>query len=203
MKAVTLQDYSDFRGKKKKSATDFSESDSDFEPVQMPSKKKRKKIESNTEGERIDLTVALDNNDNVASMIKNLQEVTTRLEIVEEELSGFSDKQEEVERVRRILSCVEEKNRSLERSLEDIKVGLSCIICKSIAKFPWLITNCCTVLMCKNCAERWLHLDNTCPHCRADITIDSCSQTSEIRALSEIATLLSAPASDDVYGSAN
>lgn len=130
----------------------------------MPSKKK-KKIETyqgNTEGESIDLTVALDNNDNIAGPIKHLQEVTTRLEIVEEELSGFSDKQEEVERVRRILSCVEEKNRSLERSLEDIKVGLSCIICKSIAKFPWLVTNCCAVLMCKNCAERWLHLDNTC-----------------------------------------
>ena len=81
--------------------------------------------QSNTEGERIDLTVALDD-DNVPGLIKNLQEVTTRLEIVEEELSGFSDKQEEVERVRRILSCVEQKNKSLERSLEDIKVGLSC-----------------------------------------------------------------------------
>ena len=199
---MTLQDYSDFRGKKKKCTTDFSESDSDFEPMQMPSKKKKKietyQAESNTEGERIDLTVALDNNDNIAGIVKNLQEVTTRLEIVEEELSGFSDKQEEVERVRRILSCVEDRNRSLERSLENIKVGLSCIICKSIAKFPWLVTNCCAVLMCKSCAERWLHLDNTCPHCRADVTVDSCSQTSEIRALGEIATLLSAPAPEDI-----
>ena len=75
---------------KRKCVTDFSESDSDFEPMQLPSKK-NKRIEmyqSNTEGERIDLTVALDN-DNVAGIIKNLQEVTTRLEIVEE-LTGFS-----------------------------------------------------------------------------------------------------------------
>ena len=76
--------------------------------------------------------------------------MTSRIEILEEDISRALDKHEEVERGRRILSCVEEKNRSLERSLENVKVHLSCIICKCVAKFPWLVTNCCAVLMCKD-----------------------------------------------------
>ena len=76
----------------------------------------------------------------MVGVIKDLKEVTSRIEILEEGLRRALDKHEEVERVRRILSCVEEKNRSLERSLENVKVHLSCIINAWLSFHGWSLT---------------------------------------------------------------
>ena len=129
-------------------------------------------------------------------MIKDLKDITARMELIEEGLSRLFDSCEELERVRRISSCLEEKNRSLERSLEEVKVFLSCIICKSVAQFPWLITNCCAVLMCKSCAERWIVVDSSCPHCRAVISIGDSLLVNDIKSVGELVSKLASSEDD-------
>lgn len=81
---------------------------------------------------------------------------------------------------------MEDKNRSLERSLEEMKVFLSCITCKCVVQFPWLVTSCCAMLMCKRCAERWIVVDSSCPHCRAVISIDDSLLVNEIKSVGEL-----------------
>lgn len=124
---------------------DFSDSDSDFESLP----RKVQKLEAATPSSmkvKPDLCIDLINDEN--SVINELKDVTARIEVIEKGLNRSLDNYEEIERVRRISSCMEDKNRSLERSLDEVKTFLSCIICKSVAQFPWLITSCCAVLMC-------------------------------------------------------
>lgn len=166
---------------------DFSDSDSDFES--LPRKVQKLEAETLTSvKEKPEVCIDLVNDEN--SVIKELKDVTARIELIEEGLNRSLDIFEDLERVRRISSCLEDKNRSLERSLEEVKTFLSCIICKSVAQFPWLITSCCAVLMCKICAERWIVLDSTCPHCRAVISIDDSLLVNEIKSVSELVSKL-------------
>lgn len=110
-------------------------SDSDFEsphPLKV-SKSDFDILGKNTKAEYIDLTSDIEK-----SVIKELKSITSRVEAVEESLSQSLENYEELERVRRISACLEEKNKSLERSLEELKKSFSCIICQSVSQFPWL-----------------------------------------------------------------
>lgn len=197
VKAIRSDDYLEFRGKKKRSPIfDFSDSDSDFELP--PVKKSLLSSSSKTKTkECIDLTaqgedrVSKSNDAQGPVEINKLKDVTTRIEKIEASLSKSLEKHEELERVRRIVSCLEEEKQALQRSIEDIKIHLSCIICKTVAKFPWLMTQCCTVLMCKDCGEQWLRMESSCPHCRAIVELDDCITVTEIRAIQEIISSLS------------
>ena len=193
MKAIRNEDYLEFHGKRKRSPIfDFSDSDSDFE---MPTVKKSLLSSSNKPKtkECIDLTTQGETSvskttDAVQDAIEmnKLKDVTTRIEKIEANLSKSLEKHEELERVRRIVSCLEEDKQALQRSIEDLKIHLSCIICKNVAKFPWLVTQCCTVLMCKDCGEQWLRMESSCPHCRAVVDFNDCITVTRIRAIQEI-----------------
>lgn len=171
---------------------DFSDSDSDFESL-LPRKVQKLEAASSVKA-KPEVCIDLVNDEN--SVIKDLKDVTTRIEMIEEGLNRSLDNYEEIERVRRISSCLEDKNRSLERSLDEVKTFLSCIICKSVAQFPWLITSCCAVLMCKTCAERWIVLDSSCPHCRAVISIDDSVLVNDIKSVSELVSKLASSDND-------
>ena len=188
IKIIRQEDYTEFRGKKKKRVLpEFSDSDSDFESPHPPkvSKSDFAVPGTNRKAECIDLT-----SDSEKSVIKELKIITSRVEAVEESLSQSLENYEELERVRRISTCLEEKNKSLERSLEELKKSFSCIICKSVAQFPWLITSCCALLMCKGCAERWILLESSCPHCRAVITVETSLVVNEVRSVGEFISKL-------------
>lgn len=198
MKAIRNEDYLEFRGKKKRPLVEFSDSDSDFDLP--PFKLMKAATNSNLKiRECIDLTASGDGQLNDGQMshsatnaeFTKLKDVTTRIEKIEAGLSKSLEKQEELERVRRIVLCLEEEKRALERSIEAMKNHLNCIICKNLAKFPWLVSRCCTILMCQDCAEQWLRMESSCPHCRAEITMDTCTTINQIRAIEELISTLS------------
>ena len=177
---------------------EFSDSDSDFDL--LPFKLMKAATNSNLKiRECIDLTASGDGQLNDGQMshsatnaeFTKLKDVTTRIEKIEAGLSKSLEKQEELERVRRIVLCLEEEKRALERSIEAMKNHLNCIICKNLAKFPWLVSRYCTILMCQDCAEQWLRMESSCPHCHAEITMDACTTINQIRAIEELISTLS------------
>lgn len=201
MKAIRREDYLEFGGKKKRPLIDFSDSDSDFE---LPPFKLRRAADSNLKmRECIDLTASGDmytqvndggtTSESALDEVTKLKDVTARIEKIEANLSKSLDKQDELERVRRIVSCLEEEKQALERSIEAMRNHLNCIICKNPAKFAWLVSPCCTVLMCQDCAEHWLRMESTCPHCRAVMTSDTCTTINQIRAIQEFISTLTLP----------
>ena len=64
---------------------------------------------------------------------------------------------------------------------------LTCIICKMASTDP-LVPKCCnSVLVCRECLQKWLQSSKTCPHCREDIlSISDCVQFPLIRPLLNI-----------------
>ena len=123
IKAVRCDEYESFQ----KNTVPGTDSDSDFE-CRPPAKRVK---------ETIDLTVSED----TAGVLKS------RIDSLEQELSKTVEKYEEKERLRRIVSCLEKENseyqsekRSLQLIIDKIRESMSCIICKSVASFPWAIT---------------------------------------------------------------
>ena len=66
-----------------------------------------------------------------------------------------------------------EGKRAIERSPDDFKNSLSCIVCKSLAKFPGQVTPCYHIILCSECGDRWLMMES-CPHCRSVVVPGSC-----------------------------
>ena len=170
IKAVKYVEYTRFM--QKNSSHYSEESDSDFEP---PAPKKVK--------ETIDLTI----DEDTASALKN------RLDLLEHGLNKTLESYEEKERLRRIITCMEKEKeeilnekRSLQVAIENVKDRMSCIICRSVASFPWLVTPCCKIISCKECADRWLFVEESCPHCRATVQCGSCAEVREIRPIQEL-----------------
>ena len=81
-----------------------------------------------------------------------------------------------------------EKTKILRKSskhLNEIRQCFECLICKSIANFPALVSPCCSILLgCVACVEPWLTSSQQCPHCRDALTMQQCSQVPFIRNLS-------------------
>ena len=170
IKAVKYVEYTRFM--QKNSSHYLEESDSDFEP---PAPKKVK--------ETIDLTI----DEDTASALKN------RLDLLEHGLNKTLESYEEKEKLRRIITCMEKEKeeilnekRSLQVAIENVKDRMSCIICKSVASFPWLVTPCYKIISCKECADRWLLVEESCPHCRATVQRGSCAEVREIRPIQEL-----------------
>ena len=166
IKVVRYNEYERFQN----NTAPFTDSDSDFES--RPSTKNIR--------ETIDLTVSED----TAGVLKS------RIDSLEQELNKTVEKYEETERLRRIVSCLEKENseypsekRSLQFIIDKVKENMSCIICKSVASFPWAITPCYKILNCKEC---WLLVEETCPHCRAVLERSSLVEVAEIRPMQEI-----------------
>ena len=143
VKAIRNEDYLEFCGKKERPLVEFSDSDSDFDLP--PFKLMKAATNSNLNiRECIDLTASGDGQLNDGQMshfatnaeFTKLKDVTIRMEKIEAGLSKSLEKQEELERVRRIVLCLEEEKRALKRSIEAMKNHLNCIICKNLAKLP-------------------------------------------------------------------
>ena len=133
IKVISQNDYSAFRGKKMK-MPEFSDSDSDFEIV--PTKKRQ----------CIDLTTPDDGS--------NMSSLMSRMETLEKAMKQSLIYLEEQEKFRKTITSLEsekarltEGKRAIERSLDNFKNGLSCIVCKSLAKFPWQINPCCRIML--------------------------------------------------------
>jgi hypothetical protein len=185
VKAIRKSDYSAFRGKRKKPLNYFSDSDlSDFElPCPISPKK-------------IDLTKTPD--DDVIHVNSNnappaLQDVVFRLEKCVERSGDIDQLRSQLSTTQNEKEKAEEEAKTASHALEDVKECLSCIICKSVAPFPWIITPCCKILTCRECSNRWLQMEASCPHCRATVEPSSCIEVPEIRQMQGMITTLRLP----------
>ena len=127
IKVISQSDYSAFRGMKKMKMPEFSDSDSDFETI---APKKRQCIDS----------TAPDDGSSMGSLMSRMENLG---KCVQQSLGHH----EEQEKLKKTITTLEsekarliEGKRGIERSLDDFKNSLSCIVCKSLANFPWQVT---------------------------------------------------------------
>ena len=179
VKAMRRVEYTASRGsgKKKKMTNYFSDSDlSDFE---LPAPKK------------IDLTVDEDAGDtpaadNVPTNHGPLNDVCHRLEKCIDKVSDLQQLRSQISMLQGDKEKFEREAALMKQTIEDLKEGLTCIICKSVASFPWMLTPCCRIITCKECSDRWLEMDPSCPHCRATVEASSSMEVPPIRAVEAI-----------------
>ena len=192
MKAVQEDDYELIfkdKGKAKLEVpVDFSDDDTDFE---SPKKKFH-----------IDLTKGPDMTNSskggTAGYCDKLDAIDERLQNMEVELILCSDARRNNARLREQITKLEAELGTMAKSVDDIKECFSCLVCKAVAAFPWKVTPCCSVLMCQECAERWFTLQQTCPHCRAEVTLSTCQEVRSIRSLERQVTVWRADVDDSV-----
>ena len=139
MKAVKEEDYQCFKGKghayKPKPVL---ASDSDFETLpRFLTDSMSTSNECRVEKKEI-ITIDSDKLETIDQRLKNL----------EAELSSHS----EVVRLQEHIVKLEADNHTMSKCASDLKES---IICQSVATFPWMVTLCCSVLMCRNCFDRW------------------------------------------------
>ena len=167
---MSQNDYTSFKagGKKRanKQLPDMSDSESDFEMGSVP---KHVCADPMIEGG------------------SNLSDMINKMDALEKAVKQAIDQREEH---KQSVSSLQSEKQSLERQLSDFKNGLSCIICKSLAKFPWQITPCCHILMCSTCGNRWMMVESSCPHCRSVVTPENCHSVAEVRPLNQLFSTL-------------
>ena len=136
IRVISLSDYSSFKGKKKfVHLSQVSDSDSDFETTISP---KRQCLDVTTE---------------CNADAKSMERVVNRMDAIEKSMKQSISQIEDVDRLKKSISALETSNaklsdekRPVERSLEEFKNSLSCIVCKCLAKFPWMVTPCCQLM---------------------------------------------------------
>lgn len=109
--------------------------------------------------------------------------IDQRLENIESQLNIHDDLQRSSAQLQVEINKLRVENCTLSQRESDLRASLNCLICKSVAKFPWRVTLCCSVLMCHVCFETWISMQPTCPHCRADLSLDSCEGVHSTRSL--------------------
>ena len=83
----------------------------------------------------------------------------------------------------RAVSTKQENLNALKSKYDDIKHSLKCLICNN-AKLPSVVSSGCKIVIgCQQCAQRWLDENDTCPHCRASLSLDTCTIIPKIRSL--------------------
>lgn len=174
VKAVKEEDYQCFKGKGrayKPKPVLASDSDSDFETlpkIHMDFTSASK--ERRNEKKEI-ITIDSDKLDTIDQRLKNL----------EAEFSSHT----EVVRLQEQIAKLEADNHTMSKCVGDVKESFNCIICQTVANFPWMVTLCCSVLMCRNCFDTWSAMQPTCPHCRATLSSSTCQEVRCIRALEQ------------------
>ena len=98
--------------------------------------------------------------------------VLSRIDEMERTLKSSMNLVDTVTELKKSISLMEtecakkaDEKHKIEECLANFKNSLSCIVCKSLAKFPWKLTPCCHIILCVDCGDRWLESDPTCPHC--------------------------------------
>ena len=161
-------------------------SDSDLSDFEMPGPVSPKKIDLTTSPDDDVIHVGLDNATSLYDAISRFERCIEKSGDIQQLRCQLSVLQNEKEKA-------EGEARTADRALEDLKECLTCIICKSVAQFPWIITPCCKVLACKECSNRWLNMDASCPHCRATVEPSGCTEVPEIRTMQDIITTMRLP----------
>ena len=178
VKAMRRVEYTASGGSGKKKLTNYF-SDSDLSDFELPAPKK------------IDLTVdedtgTKDTPDNVPTNPGPLNDVCYRLEKCIDKVSDLQVLREQVSVLQGDKEKFEREAALMKQVIEELKDGLTCIICKSVASFPWILTPCCRIITCKECSDRWLEMDSSCPHCRAVVETSTCMKVPHIRAVEDI-----------------
>ena len=121
---------------------------------------------------------------------KSMERVVNRLDAIEKSMKQSISQTEDVDRLKKSISALQTSNaklsdekRHVERSLEEFKNSLSCIVCKCLANFPWMVTPCCQLMLCGACGDRWLSMGSSCPRCRAFIEPGTCDIVQQIHCL--------------------
>ena len=171
-------EYTAFRGSGKKKFTNYF-SDSDLSDFELPAPKK------------IDLTVdedtgTRDTPDNVPTNSGPLNDVCYRLEKCIDKVSDLQELRTQISVLQGDKDKFEREAAQMKEVVEELKEGLTCIICKSVASFPWVLTACCRIITCKECSDRWLEMDPSCPHCRAAVEASGRMEVPSIRAVEDI-----------------
>ena len=164
------------RGKTKRQVpVDLSDSDSDF--------KSPKKFHIDLTKDYVAVQTDSGKKGKTTGDRDKLDAIDQCLQHIEVELGHCSDIRESNVRLREQIAKLEAENCTMARSVADIKECLSCLVCKAVAAFPWQVTPCCLVLLCRECAETWFTLHQTCPHCRAGVNLGTCQEVRTIRSL--------------------
>ena len=80
----------------------------------------------------------------------------------------------------------EKQLKATQNRLAELRQCFECLVCKSAATFPAIISPCCQVVIgCKSCIAQWLETNPACPHCRESITMEECSRLPFIRNLQQ------------------
>ena len=149
---------------------------------------------------KIDLTKTPDDDViHITPSAPALQDVVSRLEKCVERSGDIDQLRIQLASTQNEKEKAEEEAKTASHALEDVKACLSCIICKSVAPFPWIITPCCKILICRECSNRWLQMEASCPHCRAAVESSSCIEVPEIRQMQEIITTLRLPSDNSNF----
>lgn len=184
IKVISQADYSAFRGKKRVKILP-SVSDTDHESDDEPP--------FNRAGAAyIDLTSASGGSGGTSSFEANnmLKKIESLEKVVQDSVKQNEQLQKllitKIAKLEDDNKKVTDQNQALDNQLFEFKNCFSCIVCKCSAKFPWQITPCCHILMCANCANRWLMMEASCPHCRAVIAPGTCERVESLHGIGQL-----------------
>lgn len=159
VKAVKQEDYKSYKSKgrvcsgSKPKPVLLSDSDSEFETPKSQ-------------------TDSISNEWRDTRKYERKETLTIKLEAINQRLNNLEAEfkaQSEVVRLQEKIVQLEADNRTLSKSVSDVKECFNCIICQAVATFPWMVVLCCSVVMCRNCFQTWSALQPSCPHCRATL----------------------------------
>ncbi len=108
-----------------------SDSDSDFE-----SYSKRQCVDTIDAGD--------------AGEASHMNKVVDRMDAIEKAMKLSISQIESVDQLKKLLKQAlnEEKRHEAARWQVEFKNSISCIVCKSLANFPWMVTPCCRIILC-------------------------------------------------------
>lgn len=170
IRALTESDYSRLIGKRSdqpgpSKLVTVSDSDSD-EVKPLIRHKKRRYDSSDSDSSLPDVKLSSVGD---SSTMKLLSEIKVTLETYHREMVNMRLEKE------------------VESSRSSIFMIFSCIICKDIvsAEASPVVPPCCqAAIICRACLERWLQSQQSCPHCREEISnIEICTPLPVLRPL--------------------
>ena len=108
-----------------------------------------------------------------ASMEERLQKLEGEILSENADLRGtFSEKEKHL--------------KAVQSRLTEVRQCFECLICKTQATFPAIVSPCCTIVIgCEGCVTQWLSTSSQCPHCRNTIALQECSKIPFIRNLAD------------------
>ena len=184
---MKVSDYLLFKNEKRSDDSDFEE------PLQAKTDKGKKKMKVDISQSKSHSEPQRAQHDSSILMklgaleyrVKKLESVCEGKRDIEAELVSEKQKLSQCTSEREALSItnsdlegelqvMQRKISRSERKVMQVKDTFKCLICSGII-LPCVVSPCCKVVIgCDNCARRWIDENNTCPHCRAQLTTEQC-----------------------------